>query len=384
MASSETVSNNEQLEWEIKLTAAGYVVDGIDLSDASFMAQVWRTLGVAHDDYPLQSRVRSFIKQQQARSGDNPPAVEDIKTLADFARQAMDSSTDKRDMSKASSQWAQELVAALGIVVRTEDVNEDAVEKTAEPPGYLWQVTTTAGDTVKISEHQGTPGARNWFRNHFLSGDDLEKKGYTCVVVTGHLLPRLKAGGKGCSGKGDMVIGKKTSIDFADSVYEQAPGLIELKTDEYPIKVGQIILELTAFSMVSRFGRGVVLLASDCNTKWRLAWFQDYNTICRRNYVSGRKCWLDFKDMLVNAEERGTTMQPPLKKRLAALNEDQVKETDDDQNLEGFEESDVKQKAVDREAFLHQLANRLGDVYGERPIVPDWAKAKTTVPDYYT
>lgn len=57
---------------------------------------------------------------------------------------------------------------------------------------------------------------------------------------------------------------------YADSVYELAPGSIELKTDEYPIKVGQIILELTAFSMVSRFRRGVVLWASDCNLEWCL------------------------------------------------------------------------------------------------------------------
>ena len=157
-----------------------------------------------------------------------------------------------------------------------------------------------------------------------------------------------------------------------------------MKTDEYPIKVGQIILELTAFSMVSRFGRGVVLLASDCNTKWRLvAWFQDYNTICRRNYVSGRKCWLDFKEMLLTAEHRGRMMEPLQKKRPATLNEDQGMTTDDDQNVEGFEGSDKKQKAVENEALLHQLANYLDDLYGERPVVPDWAKAKSVVPDYY-
>ena len=170
-------------------------------------------------------------------------------------------------------------------------------------------------------------------------------------------------------------------MEFADSVYEQAPGLIELKTDEYPIKVGQIILKLSAFSLVSRFGRDVVKLASDCNPKWRLAWFQDHKTICRRNYVSGRKCWLDFKEMLLNAEER-CMMEPPQKKRLATFkNEDQGNATDEDQHLEGFEESDRKQKAVDNEAHLHQLANYLGDLYDERPVVPDWAK--TVVPNYH-
>ena len=189
--------------------------------------------------------------------------------------------------------------------------------------------------------------------------------------------------GERSTGKGDMVIGKASDIALAFDVYEQVPGLIELKTDEYPIKVGgQIILELTAFSQASRFGRGAVLLVSDCNTKWGLAWFQNYNTICRRSYSSGRKCWMDFKEMLLNADERATQIEPPLKKRLAMLKEGDG--NDVDQNLEGFEgRPGRKQTAVDNEAYLNQLANYLGDMYGERPVVPEWAKAKNIVPDYY-
>ena len=34
------VENIEQLEWETKLSAAGYIVDGIDLNGAAFMAHV--------------------------------------------------------------------------------------------------------------------------------------------------------------------------------------------------------------------------------------------------------------------------------------------------------------------------------------------------------
>ena len=71
-------------------------------------------------------------------------------------------------------------------------------------------------------------------------------------------------------------------------------------------------------------------------------------------------------------------MEPPQKKPL-----DPGKATNDDQNLDGFEEWDVTPKAVENEALLHQVANYLGDLYGERPVVPDWAKAKTIVPDYY-
>ena len=37
--------------------------------------------------------------------------------------------------------------------------------------------------------------------------------------------------------------------------------------------------------------------------------------------------------------------------------------TNDDQNLDGFEEWDVTPKAVENEALLHQVANYLGDLY---------------------
>ena len=49
----------------------------------------------------------------------------------------------------------------------------------------------------------------------------------------------------------------------------------------------------------------------------------------------------------------------------------------DDQNLEGFEfgdDKDSKNKAVEHQAMLENLANQLAAVYGERPIVPCWAR----------
>jgi len=52
-------------------------------------------------------------------------------------------------------------------------------------------------------------------------------------------LPNLKAGGKISSGKGDMVIGLSEDIRLAlGDIYQQVPALIELKTEEYNIKVG--------------------------------------------------------------------------------------------------------------------------------------------------
>lgn len=303
----------------------------------------------------------------------------DIKDLAAFARRALDSQTEKRDMSKASSEFAHALLAGLNIgVILCQP--ETAITEQAEPDNYMWKVQTTDGDKVKLGEPQETPGARTWFYNNFLAGTELEKNGFVIRESTGCALPILKGAGKQAKGKGDLVIGLEKWLNVADSVYEQAPGLIELKTDEYPIKVGQMILEITAFSRISRYGRAVVLMATDCNKKWRLVWFHDRNTIHRKNYSSARKCWMDFITLLESAESRGNEMQPAQKKRQVTVGEHDANE----QDLDGFEPGDdKKQKAVDNEAMLHLFANYLGDLYGERPVVPDWVRAVTSCPNYY-
>ena len=40
-------------------------------------------------------------------------------------------------------------------------------------------------------------------------------------------------------------------------------------------------------------------------------------------------------------------------------------------------------KAVERHAALKNLANQLAKVYGERPVIPEWARAEITCPGYY-
>jgi len=41
-------TNNKQQEWEKKLSAAGFAVDGIDLTDAAVMTELWKTLRVSY------------------------------------------------------------------------------------------------------------------------------------------------------------------------------------------------------------------------------------------------------------------------------------------------------------------------------------------------
>ena len=72
------------------------------------------------------------------------------------------------------------------------------------------------------------------------------------------------------SGKGDLVIGKPDQLEISISPHEQAHGLVELKVGEYSIKPAQNVLELAALATISRLGRSVALLATDCCTKWEL------------------------------------------------------------------------------------------------------------------
>ena len=113
-------------------------------------------------------------------------------------------------------------------------------------------------------------------------------------MVTSLPLPLLKANNRSTIGKGDIVIGKKDNLEIAVTPYEQAHGLIELKTSESSINPAQNVLELAAFAKISRIRNNVALLASDCATKWELCYFKDEGTIQRRAYRHGRKCWEDF------------------------------------------------------------------------------------------
>ena len=42
-----------------------------------------------------------------------------------------------------------------------------------------------------------------------------------------------------------------------------------------------------------------------------------------------------------------------------------------------------KAKAEEDETMLEHFADRMADLYGERPSVPWWARANTRIPDYY-
>lgn len=301
--------------------------------------------------------------------------------MLEFAKQQLENKTEEKSMSKAGYSFARLLLNGIGIQVRVDSVNtEDG--SSSEPTAYVWMVNTKDDDTVRPGEHFQTPGAKNWFMENFLAHEEA----YGLKVVTGHRLPDIRGNRKKARGKGDLVIGKKVELEATPDAYDFAMGLIELKQEIYPIKKAQNVLELASLCTISRFGRNCSLLATDCNTKWELYWFEDTKTIVRRVYRSGRKCWEDFKALLDVAETKVLT--PPSKLRPVLPNFEEALDVEEaeglnDQDLDGFDASDSKMEALDRHAQLDALANYLGDLYGERPVIPAWARAERTCPDYY-
>lgn len=320
-----------------------------------------------------------FKKLQQQQQ--EPTVPEEYKPALLFAKQQYEAKTEHKAMSVASYEFARLLLSGMNINVEIDTPNNEA-GSTTDPSPYNWTVETKDNEIIKKGEHPGTPGARDWFLESFVE----ENSEFCLKVVTGEFLPSMKANKRSTAGKGDLVIGKQHQLAISVSPYEQAYGLVELKTGEYPIKPSQNVLELASLATISRLGRSVALLATDCGAKWELCYFKDRGTIQRRAYAHGRKCWEDFKKLLDTGETR--VFEPPASRYKPTLpNFEEIH----DQNLDGFDYGDDdggedggKMKAVERHAMLENLANQLAEIYGERPVVPDWARAEATCPDYYT
>lgn len=325
---------------------------------------------------------RVEVRAAYNRDKKDSKVLEQYKPALDFAQQQLEAKTEHKAMSVASYEFARLLLNGQGINVEVDTPNNEE-GSTVDPSPYSWTVETTDNETYKKGEYQGTPGARDWFQQNFVG----DSGGFCLKVVTGEFLPTIRGNQRSTSGKGDVVIGKAAQLKIAVSPYEQAYGLVELKTDEYPIKRAQNVLEIASLSTISRLGKSVALLATDCNAKWELCYFKDARTIQRRAYEHGRKCWEDFKNLLDGAETRNIE-EPPGSRYKQTLPTSLKGSDDEDQNLDGFlegdgGEEDSKMKAIERHAMLNNLANHLAEIYGERPSIPEWARAEATCPDYY-
>jgi hypothetical protein len=296
-----------------------------------------------------------------------------MEELLEFVRNAKDDRTKNKKMSEASMDWAESILAAYHVKHDRMKEVVDGLGPFKDPQPYKWTVQTTEGETWNMGEHGGTPGALLWLKENFLSSSSA----YDLKVVTGAELPKLHGNHKSATGKSDILIGLAKDI-HSGSTFDFAMGLVELKSDKYPLKLGQNLLELLSLSTASTFKKAVVLLATDCNTKWEVFHFSSANTIKSKVYRFGSKAWDDFMRLLNSVSEREYV--GPSSLWISSL--PQVA----DQDLAGFDMSErdkKKAKAEEDEIVLQQFADQLGDIYGERPSVPWWAHANSRIPDYY-
>jgi hypothetical protein len=117
--------------------------------------------------------------------------------------------------------------------------------------------------------------------------------------------------------------------------------LVELKAGHAALNPGQLLLQLVSLAMVSGTHQGVVVLGTDCATKWRLLHFSDYNKIVVQPYKHGKKCIADFKSLISEGRARMDRNVTPSK--LTSIHED------DDNNiiLEDFDvEETTRDKAI--------------------------------------
>lgn len=297
---------------------------------------------------------------------------EGMSEVLEYVKSEMDDKTKNKEMSKASEDWALCILAAYRVKHFRVSTIEKAVGTHKDPTPYEWTVQSTAGETWNKSKHGGTAGALQWLSKNFLPSDSL----YELKVVTGTSLPKVSGNRKSATGKSDILIGAKEDI-HGGSTFDFAMGVIELKTDKYGLKLGQNLLQLLALSLTSSFQKSVALLATDCGEKWQVFHFSDANTITSKVYRHGSKACDDFLSLLQSADARKFVTSKGWYPSLPATNE---------QDLGGFDVSEreaKKSKAEEDEATLQHFADRMGDMYGERPALPWWSRASARVPDYY-
>jgi hypothetical protein len=174
----------------------------------------------------------------------------------------------------------------------------------------------------------------------------------------------------------------KHSLENTDAHFTFTKGLIELKTDKTLLIVGQNLLQIVALSMASSFGTGFSLLTTDCIEKWEVYSFSSYRQIQHKaGYKDGKQACKDFMQLIKTVNDR--KFEGSKEAQLETVEEAQGCE----QDLDRFEIPTGykrKAKALEEEHTLEQFADYLCEIYGERPIVPRWARAEARCPDYFT
>jgi len=308
-------------------------------------------------------------QQQHTHVSSDEQSAAILASLSGIDKKLDDMATVSEAMSKAGIDFARSLLQELNLNYTVCPVNET---RDGALDVYPW------GE--KESEEQGQPGCKAMLEKEVLPFEVDEDMPLGFFDVRNRALSELKGGKYKSNGFSDLALGHASSIEHAmqhnkDLVLCYADALVELKTDKSELKQGQLLLQLVSGSVLSNKKKGVVVLGTDCATKWRLLHFTDHNQISVQPYRHGKKCLEDFKKLVETGKERSKLVSPLL----------QSIPEDAQLRLEEFGFVDTESdKAIDREDYLNKVANALGSVFreSEAPIVPQWARA-TSSPEYY-
>jgi len=343
------IDSNDEVSWKEKRQ-----MYGLTLSEL-----------VALKNYKQQQQQQ----QQHTHVSSDEQSAAILASLSGIDKKLDDMATVSEAMSKAGIDFARSLLQELNLNYTVCPVNET---RDGALDVYPW------GE--KESEEQGQPGCKAMLEKEVLPFEVDEDMPLGFFDVRNRALSELKGGKYKSNGFSDLALGHASSIEHAmqhnkDLVLCYADALVELKTDKSELKQGQLLLQLVSGSVLSNKKKGVVVLGTDCATKWRLLHFTDHNQISVQPYRHGKKCLEDFKKLVETGKERSKLVSPLL----------QSIPEDAQLRLEEFGFVDTESdKAIDREDYLNKVANALGSVFreSEAPIVPQWARA-TSSPEYY-
>jgi hypothetical protein len=260
--------------------------------------------------------------------------------LERIERKLDDMATVAMEMSEATHDFTRELLGAKGIVFKTLPVCTEVLDVTFLDRIYNW------GE--KEDKKDGQPGCKSMLERELLPLS-LDGRALGIFDVRGLALPEVHEGKRKSNGFSDLAIGDLESLllpDTRDLTFGLSVALIELTTGKAALKQGQLLLQLVSFSTISNAQKGVVVLGTDCATKWRLVYFTKANEITMQQYTCGKKCLGDLSALIQGSTKKGVALVPS---PLPAVTETEF--------LEGAEDS------ANTSAYLDAVASHLAGLF---------------------
>mmetsp|Transcript_8088 Transcript_8088/g.13873 ORF Transcript_8088/g.13873 Transcript_8088/m.13873 type:complete len:365 (-) Transcript_8088:99-1193(-) len=248
---------------------------------------------------PQQQELQQLLQQQlEQRQQQLLQSQERIEKRLD------DTGTVNKGMSEASRDFTNKLLRDKGVAFKMLPICLDVLDDAFSDRLYKW------GDNEQ--EKDGLPGCQAILQRELLP---LKSDGENLGIfdVRSLALPEVHGEKQKSNGYSDLAIGDLATLSLPntrDFAFGLSVALIELKTAKAPLKNGQLLLQLISFSSISNAEQGVVVLGTDCATKWRLVYFTKFNEITIQQYVCGKKCLDDLSSLIESSAERKRSLVP--------------------------------------------------------------------------